>query len=85
MSLECLTDPFSRYVRGSSQDYDDWAALADDPTWSHTEMMHYMRKHQTLEPIDDSITEVGGLSHKLLSEVSSWDTDKLSSVALCRM
>ena len=60
MSLETVLT-LARYVRGSNQDYDDWAALADDPTWSHAEMIQYMRKHQTLEPIDDSITEVGGL------------------------
>ena len=48
----------SRYVRGSNQDYDDWAALAEDKGWAHAEMIQYMRKHQTLEPIDESITEV---------------------------
>ena len=50
--------PSPRYVRGSTQDYDDWAALAEDQGWSHAEMINYMRKHQTLEPIDESITEV---------------------------
>jgi hypothetical protein len=49
-----------RYARGSNQDYDDWAALADDPSWSHSEMIQYMRKHQTLEPIDEGITDVSG-------------------------
>ena len=54
-----VTDLLSpRYVRGSTQDYDDWAALAEDQGWSHAEMINYMRKHQTLEPIDESITEV---------------------------
>jgi hypothetical protein len=52
-----------RYSRGSSQDYDDWAALADDASWSHSEMTRYMRKHQTLEPINDAITDVSGRPH----------------------
>ena len=43
-------------MRGSNQDYDDWATLAEDRSWSHAEMAQYMRKHQTLEPIDESIT-----------------------------
>jgi len=34
------------YVRGSSQDYDNWAALAKDEGWSAKVMNEYMRKHQ---------------------------------------
>lgn len=45
------------YVRGSDADYDDWAALTDDPDWSSTNMKQYMRKHQTLEPIDPAVTD----------------------------
>jgi hypothetical protein len=63
-------------VRGSTQDYDDWAALAEDQSWSHAEMINYMRKHQTLEPIDESITEVKRLSplanaHGLLEKLTA--------------
>ncbi|KAL3456964.1 hypothetical protein BJX64DRAFT_29240 [Aspergillus heterothallicus] len=43
---------YMMYVRGSLQDYDDWAALAGDDGWSANSMQQYMRKHQTLEPID---------------------------------
>ncbi|KAL3442333.1 GMC oxidoreductase-domain-containing protein [Aspergillus insuetus] len=43
---------YMMYVRGSLQDYDDWAALAGDEGWSAKSMQQYMRKHQTLEPID---------------------------------
>ncbi|KAL2844541.1 hypothetical protein BJY01DRAFT_235296 [Aspergillus pseudoustus] len=43
---------YMMYVRGSLQDYDDWAALAGDDGWSASSMKQYMRKHQTLEPID---------------------------------
>ena len=46
-----------RYVRGSDQDYNDWAELLDDPSWSSQKLRQYMRKHQNLEPIDDAITE----------------------------
>ncbi|KAI2701349.1 CAZyme family AA3 [Penicillium roqueforti] len=45
------------YVRGSTQDYDDWAELVGDDGWSAKHMQQYMRKHQTLEPIDPSITD----------------------------
>lgn len=34
------------YVRGSKQDYDDWAVLAEDEGWSAEIMQRYMRKHQ---------------------------------------
>lgn len=37
---------YMMYVRGSSQDYDDWAALAKDEGWSSKVMNGYMRKHQ---------------------------------------
>jgi choline dehydrogenase-like flavoprotein len=46
---------FLMYVRGSTQDYDDWAILADDPSWGSEKMHHYMRKHQTLHHIDENI------------------------------
>lgn len=44
-------------VRGSNQDYDDWAAIVDDPQWGSEEMKQYMRKHQTLEPIDEKVVD----------------------------
>ena len=34
------------YVRGSTQDYDDWAELAEDEGWRAEIMQSYMRKHQ---------------------------------------
>lgn len=48
---------YMMYVRGSLQDYDDWAIIANDEGWNAEEMMKYMRKHQTLEPISDTVTE----------------------------
>ncbi|KAB2570740.1 Aryl-alcohol dehydrogenase [Lasiodiplodia theobromae] len=47
---------YMMYVRGSERDYDDWAVLADDPGWGFANMRQYITKHQTLEPIPDSIT-----------------------------
>ena len=44
-------------VRGSLQDYDDWAIIADDEGWNADNMMKYMRKHQTLEPIDPIVAD----------------------------
>ncbi|KAJ5494657.1 Glucose-methanol-choline oxidoreductase [Penicillium fimorum] len=48
---------YMMYVRGSTQDYDDWAEIVEDDGWSGKQMQQYMRKHQTLEPIDESITD----------------------------
>lgn len=42
------------YVRGSDTDYDDWADLVGDKRWSSKAMKTYMRKHQTLEPVDST-------------------------------
>jgi choline dehydrogenase-like flavoprotein len=39
------------YVRGSLQDYDDWAELAEDKGWSAEIMQQYMRKHQVCAKI----------------------------------
>ncbi|KAL4987458.1 hypothetical protein BDW68DRAFT_177829 [Aspergillus falconensis] len=43
---------YMMYVRGSLQDYDDWAALVGDEGWTAASMKTYMRKHQTLEPVN---------------------------------
>ncbi|OQE06519.1 hypothetical protein PENVUL_c017G10290 [Penicillium vulpinum] len=48
---------YMMYVRGSTQDYDDWAELVGDDGWRGEHMQGYMRKHQTLEPIDPAITD----------------------------
>lgn len=48
---------YMMYVRGSDADYDDWAELADDPSWHSSKFKQYFRKHQTLEPYDESIKE----------------------------
>ncbi|KAJ5186493.1 hypothetical protein N7449_011257 [Penicillium cf. viridicatum] len=48
---------YMMYVRGSTQDYDNWAELVEDDGWSGKHMQGYMRKHQTLEPIDPAITD----------------------------
>ncbi|KAJ5367841.1 Dehydrogenase citC, partial [Penicillium brevicompactum] len=45
------------YVRGSSQDYDDWAVLTGDEGWSAKNMQHYMKRHQTLEPTSSVVSE----------------------------
>ena len=48
------------YVRGSDQDYDDWAIIADDSSWGSAKMKQYMRKHQTLEPVSDEALKTYG-------------------------
>lgn len=53
---------YMMYVRGSEQDYDDWATLADDPSWSFANMSQYSRKHQTLEPVPENITNRAALN-----------------------
>lgn len=39
------------YVRGSSQDYDNWASITGDDGWSASSMQPYMRKHQVRDPV----------------------------------
>lgn len=51
------------YVRGSDADYDDWASLVDDPGWSSKALKPYMRKHETLEQIDESILDQTDYPH----------------------
>ncbi|RDW73582.1 hypothetical protein BP6252_07489 [Coleophoma cylindrospora] len=48
---------YMMYVRGSVQDYDNWADMVGDESWNAKNMMQYMRKHQTLEPFDESIVD----------------------------
>lgn len=48
---------YMMYVRGSDQDYDDWATITEDEGWSSKNMKQYMRKHQTLDPIDEKVTD----------------------------
>lgn len=54
---------YMMYVRGSTQDYDDWAILADDPEWGSEKMQQYMRKHQTLDPVDEAVAHRSALPY----------------------
>ncbi|RDW64532.1 GMC family oxidoreductase [Aspergillus mulundensis] len=47
---------YMMYVRGSLQDYDDWAALTGDQGWSAASMKRYMRKHQVHLPYSNKRT-----------------------------
>ena len=49
---------YMMYVRGDTADYDDFAALAGDEGWNAENMMKYMRKHQTLEPLDPATESI---------------------------
>ncbi|KAL3466931.1 hypothetical protein BJX64DRAFT_301348 [Aspergillus heterothallicus] len=44
---------YMMYVRGSERDYDDWGDLVADEGWGAEGMQTYMRKHETLEPLDN--------------------------------
>ncbi|KAK4561051.1 hypothetical protein LTR86_005006 [Recurvomyces mirabilis] len=48
---------YMMYVRGSDADFDDWATITGDESWGSKNMKQYMRKHQTLEPIEDTVTD----------------------------
>lgn len=39
------------YVRGSMQDYDDWASIVGDEGWSGSSMQQYMRRHQVCDTV----------------------------------
>ncbi|KAI0015529.1 aryl-alcohol dehydrogenase [Xylariomycetidae sp. FL0641] len=45
------------YVRGSKQDYDDWAELLDDESWGSKELNKYFAKHETMDPIPENTTD----------------------------
>lgn len=51
------------YTRPSTRDFDDWAALVGDPSWSSASMKKYQLKHQYLEPLADTITDRTALSY----------------------
>ena len=42
------------YTRGSDADFDNWAALASDSSWSADNLRKYFRKHQTVDPVANS-------------------------------
>lgn len=46
-----------RYARGTSSEYNDWATLTGDPNWSAEQIMRYMRKSETTEPVSEAITD----------------------------
>nr|OQO25412.1 hypothetical protein B0A51_08481 [Rachicladosporium sp. CCFEE 5018] len=48
---------YEMYVRGSTQDFDDWATILDDPAWSGENMQRYMRKHQSLEKPAQAVSD----------------------------
>ncbi|KAH0024539.1 GMC oxidoreductase, partial [Aureobasidium melanogenum] len=54
---------YMMYVRGSDADYDDWATLVGDSGWCSKALKPYMRKHETLEPIDESILDQTDYPH----------------------
>lgn len=84
---------YMMYVRGSLQDYNDWADLVDDPSWNAATMAQYMRKHQTLEPTDDTtvnrptmnfVGEHHGTSGPVRTSFNDWTLeieDEISKVA----
>ncbi|KAI9653146.1 MAG: hypothetical protein M1821_007686 [Bathelium mastoideum] len=45
------------YTRGSDIDFENWAALTGDESWSADNFRAYFRKHQTLDPIGTSISK----------------------------
>ncbi|KIX92842.1 uncharacterized protein Z520_11506 [Fonsecaea multimorphosa CBS 102226] len=50
------------YTRPSRQDLDDWASLVGDPSWAAANMQKYLLRHQTLELLDDALTERTGIA-----------------------
>lgn len=65
------------YVRGSVQDYDDWAALTGDEGWSAEHMQQYMRKHQvTLHQGSPALKLIMSFARHLTLSTQPW-TDRL--------
>ncbi|KAL4900424.1 hypothetical protein BDW74DRAFT_188273 [Aspergillus multicolor] len=53
---------YMMYVRGSLQDYDDWAEITGDAGWSASSMKAFMRRHQTLDPPNPSAASLTSAS-----------------------
>ncbi|KAL4802444.1 hypothetical protein BDV18DRAFT_146741 [Aspergillus unguis] len=53
---------YMMYVRGSLQDYDDWAELAGDKGWGASSMKEYMVKHRCVENINPDAPEATPLT-----------------------
>ncbi|OQV02293.1 hypothetical protein CLAIMM_07512 [Cladophialophora immunda] len=51
------------YTRPSRQDLNHWASLVGDPSWAAANMQKYLLRHQTLEPLDDALTERTGIAY----------------------
>ncbi|KAJ9615019.1 hypothetical protein H2200_001093 [Cladophialophora chaetospira] len=51
------------YTRPSTHDFDDWASLVGDESWSASNMKKYLLKHQTLEPVDDALLDRNGIAY----------------------
>ena len=71
-------------MRGSDRDYDDWAHITDDESWSAKNVKQYFKKHQTLEPISEAVTDratmpfVGenhGTSGPIRTSFNEWKLD----------
>ncbi|KAI9708737.1 MAG: hypothetical protein M1820_003692 [Bogoriella megaspora] len=71
------------YTRGSDADFDNWAALVDDTSWSADKLRKYFRKHQTLDPINESIRdraftpiehEYHGTTGPIHTSFNNWNT-----------
>ena len=45
------------YTRGSDADFDNWASLTSDSSWSADNLRKYFRKHQTIDPVAESLKD----------------------------
>ena len=57
------------YVRGSKNDYDGWALMADDKAWGWDGLSPYFRKHQRFDKTDLQSKDPQFMPH---AEVEKW-------------
>jgi choline dehydrogenase-like flavoprotein len=78
---------FMMYVRGSLQDYDDWAIIADDPTWGSDKMNQYMRKLSLIDPQCHTLTRTTALldRYTLRSTTFSYRSRTISKRPLTKL
>ena len=57
------------YVRGSKNDYDGWAYMADDKTWGWEGLVPYFKKHQKLDQTELKSKDVQFMPH---AEIEKW-------------
>lgn len=59
------------HMRGSPRDYDNWAKITGDDSWSYEALLHYFRKHENYQG-DSPDREAHGFDGDMMLETPSY-------------